>query len=103
NEGGTSFSAPMVSAAVSLMLSVAPSLSPDQIVSILQSTAKPFPDGSNCTTDICGAGILDVGAAVRGAASLAAAAPNYQGLWWASPAGSESGWGINFAHQGDII
>jgi len=29
--------------------------------------------------------------------------PNYQGLWWKSPAGSESGWGINFAHQGDII
>jgi hypothetical protein len=28
---------------------------------------------------------------------------NYQGLWWKSPAGSESGWGINFAHQGDII
>jgi len=28
---------------------------------------------------------------------------NYQGLWWASPAGSESGWGINFAHQGDTI
>lgn len=32
-----------------------------------------------------------------------AAAANYQGLWWASPAGSESGWGINFAHQGDTI
>ncbi|HXF77524.1 MAG TPA: S53 family peptidase [Usitatibacter sp.] len=28
---------------------------------------------------------------------------NYQGLWWASPAGSEAGWGINFAHQGDTI
>jgi hypothetical protein len=28
---------------------------------------------------------------------------NYQGLWWKSPAGSESGWGINFAHQGDVI
>ena len=28
---------------------------------------------------------------------------NFQGLWWAKPAGSESGWGINFAHQGDII
>jgi len=28
---------------------------------------------------------------------------NYQGLWWAAPAGSESGWGINFAHQGDVI
>jgi hypothetical protein len=28
---------------------------------------------------------------------------NYEGLWWRSPAGSESGWGINFAHQGDVI
>ena len=28
---------------------------------------------------------------------------NYQGLWWAAPANSESGWGINFAHQGDTI
>ena len=26
---------------------------------------------------------------------------NYQGLWWNPPA--ESGWGINFAHQGDVI
>ena len=29
--------------------------------------------------------------------------PNYQGLWWNSPPESESGWGINFAHQGDVI
>ena len=29
--------------------------------------------------------------------------PNYQGLWWNSPSGSEAGWGINFAHQGDMI
>jgi hypothetical protein len=28
---------------------------------------------------------------------------NYQGLWWAAPAGVEAGWGINFAHQGDVI
>jgi len=28
---------------------------------------------------------------------------NYEGLWWKSPAGSESGWGINFAHQDDVI
>ena len=27
----------------------------------------------------------------------------YEGLWWNAPAGSESGWGINFAHQGDTI
>jgi len=32
-----------------------------------------------------------------------AAATNYQDLWWAAPAGSESGWGINFTHQGNII
>jgi len=28
---------------------------------------------------------------------------NYQGIWWKSPATSEDGWGINFAHQGDTI
>ena len=30
-------------------------------------------------------------------------APNYGGLWWNAPAGSEAGWGINFAHQGNVI
>ncbi len=103
NEGGTSFSAPMVSGAISLMLSVAPSLSHDQIVSILQGTAKPFPATSDCTIDRCGAGILDAGAAVRAAANAPPPEVNYEGLWWRSPAGSESGWGINLAHQGDVI
>jgi hypothetical protein len=28
---------------------------------------------------------------------------NYQGLWWNSPPMSESGWGLNLAHQGDTI
>ena len=28
---------------------------------------------------------------------------SYQGLWWAAPAGAESGWGISLAHQGDTI
>jgi hypothetical protein len=31
------------------------------------------------------------------------AAPNFQDLWWRSPAGSESGWGLNIAHQGDTV
>jgi hypothetical protein len=35
--------------------------------------------------------------------SVPAAGTNYEGLWWAAPAASESGWGINFAHQGDVI
>ncbi len=34
---------------------------------------------------------------------VTAGATNYGGLWWASPAGSESGWGINLAHQSDTI
>jgi hypothetical protein len=34
---------------------------------------------------------------------IAAGPPNYGGLWWNAPAGSESGWGINLAHQGDTI
>jgi hypothetical protein len=28
---------------------------------------------------------------------------NYSDLWWRSPAGSESGWGVNIAHQGDTL
>jgi hypothetical protein len=31
------------------------------------------------------------------------AATNYQDLWWNAPAGSESGWGLNVAHQGDTL
>jgi YVTN family beta-propeller protein len=31
------------------------------------------------------------------------ALPVFQDLWWKSPAGSESGWGVNIAHQGDIL
>ena len=30
------------------------------------------------------------------------ASANYQGLWWAS-GGTQSGWGVNFAHSGDRI
>jgi hypothetical protein len=35
-------------------------------------------------------------------AGVPPAGTNYQGLWWAA-GGMESGWGINFAHQGDQI
>jgi hypothetical protein len=37
--------------------------------------------------------------------TFASSAPNtsYEGLWWKSPAGSESGWGVNITHQGDIL
>jgi hypothetical protein len=32
-----------------------------------------------------------------------ALATNYTDLWWASPPGSEAGWGINLTHQGDTL
>ncbi len=33
----------------------------------------------------------------------AGASTNYQDLWWSSPPGSESGWGVNITHQGDTL
>lgn len=129
---GTSFSAPLVAGTVALMLSAQPALTPLQVRLVLEATARPFPITSRdntgstviqctapqfnsignpvdqleclCTIDTCGAGMLDAGAAVLGASNgTAAAGVQAQGLWWNLPANSESGWGINFAHQGDVI
>jgi serine protease len=90
---GTSFSAPLVSGTVALMLSARPSLSPTEVLTLLKGTARAFPstggdNGDNtvvkqctapqydagnkpidqnqcyCTTTTCGAGMLDAGAAV---------------------------------------
>ena len=36
------------------------------------------------------------------AGGAAGSMPNYQDLWWA-PGGTESGWGVNVTHQGDIL
>jgi serine protease len=64
---GTSMAAPHVSGVVSLMLSVNPSLTPANILQLLQSSVKAFPGGSTCNTSNCGSGILDAGAAVSAA------------------------------------
>ena len=32
-----------------------------------------------------------------------ASAFNVQALWWGAPAGTESGWGLNITHQGEIL
>jgi len=65
---GTSMAAPHVSGAIALMLSLNPSLSRDEIVSLLRASARAFPAGSACllraNSGICGAGILDVYAAL---------------------------------------
>lgn len=60
---GTSMATPHVSGVVALMLSVKPTLTPDQVTSMLQSTARPFP----ATCSQCGAGIVDANAAVDAA------------------------------------
>jgi hypothetical protein len=38
-----------------------------------------------------------------GAQADLALATNFQDLWWAAPAGVESGWGINLTHEGSTI
>jgi serine protease len=90
---GTSFSAPLVSGTVALMLSVQPLLTPDQVKAKLKASARAFPTsggvanapvcparlatsaggGCYCTTSTCGAGMLDAHAAVLSAAGVQAA------------------------------
>ncbi|HET7811196.1 MAG TPA: S8 family peptidase [Steroidobacteraceae bacterium] len=60
---GTSMATPHVVGVVALMLSAKPALTPDQVTSLLQSTARPFP----ATCSQCGSGIVDALAAVNGA------------------------------------
>jgi serine protease len=62
--GGTSYAAPMVSGVISLMLAVAPDLTPAQVRTILTTKYKPFPPESRCTQTTCGKGIVDARAAV---------------------------------------
>ena len=82
---GTSFSAPIVSGIVGLMLSVNGNLSPDQLIARLQAASQPFPVSTtagvpmchvpagpndlqttecSCTTQVCGAGMANANAAV---------------------------------------
>ncbi len=83
---GTSFSAPIVAGAVSLMLSLNPALTADQIVIGLKVSSRPHvrstapgfgqcsdanPGRCLCTTATCGAGMLDVTQALAYAASVA--------------------------------
>ena len=93
-QAGTSFSTPVVTGIVSLMLSVNPNLTSAQVIDVLKTTARPFiavsgfavctPGGSNnpnntapcnCTTAACGAGYVDANAAVTRAFVLAGGVP----------------------------
>jgi serine protease len=72
---GTSMAAPHVTGIASLMLSLKPTLTPAQVLSIMTSTARAFPTGTgrDCTSNLasaigvvryCGAGIIDAAAAL---------------------------------------
>jgi serine protease len=91
---GTSFATPMVAAAAALILAARPDLSPAQVKSVLQSSARAFPssgadNGADptpvaqcqppssqeqlqcyCVTGLCGAGLLDVDRALTAAEAL---------------------------------
>ncbi len=60
---GTSMATPVVSGVAALMLSVNPALTPDQVASLLKSSARAFP--AVCSG--CGAGIVNANAAVTAA------------------------------------
>jgi serine protease len=81
---GTSFATPVVAGALSLMLSVNPALSADQLRTGLARTARPHVTSPHigacssanpwrclCTTTTCGAGLLDVEQALLYAAAPA--------------------------------
>jgi len=106
---GTSFSAPLVSGTVALMMTAHRGLTPAQVIAALKSTARAFPqsgapsdsgvaiqqcqtpNGTDqlecyCTTSTCGAGMLDTAAAVAAVAKLEA----YVSISPASPQPSQT-------------
>ncbi|MDH5286931.1 MAG: S8 family serine peptidase [Betaproteobacteria bacterium] len=63
---GTSMATPHVAGVASLLYALKPSLTGSQVTNILQTNSRPFPSGTlrNCTTTICGAGMLDANLAL---------------------------------------
>jgi hypothetical protein len=91
-----------------------PTFDPAQVTAAAVGTATfTFSDADNGTFLYTVNGITQTKPIVRQnyalpvpACTADAGAPsstNFQDLWWRSPAGSESGWGVNLTHQGDVI
>jgi serine protease len=88
---GTSMAAPHVSGVVSLMRSVAPDLTNDEVLAMLQSSVTAFPSGSTCTSAICGPGILSGAGAVAAAAATVATVAPPTGLLGGTVTGADTG------------
>jgi serine protease len=56
---GTSMAAPHVAGLISLMLSIDPELTPDQLADLVRNNSRPFVAGDRCPGLGCGAGIAD--------------------------------------------
>lgn len=70
-EEGTSMATPVVAGVIALIYSVKPTITFDDVWKVLESTVTKFPAGSVCEQQkICGAGIVNAGAAVAAAAAL---------------------------------
>ncbi len=71
---GTSMAAPHVAGTIALMLSLDPQMTRDQVVTVLRSSARPFPAGTACllpeNRGLCGAGLLDAHAALTAIAAV---------------------------------
>lgn len=73
---GTSMAAPILAGVVALMYSVEPTLTFEDVWKILKSTATPFANATTCLVGVgtdfqlCGAGIVNAGAAVEAAIAL---------------------------------
>ena len=87
SKDGTSFASPLAAGVAALMLSVNPALTPAQLISRIQSGARPFPSSAayptcrvgmpassacNCTRETCGPGLLDADRALQLATSPSA-------------------------------
>ncbi len=64
-KSGTSMAAPHVAGVASLLLSLRPGLTPDQVLQVLQYGATPWQAGSSCNASICGTGIVNAENTVR--------------------------------------
>jgi serine protease len=93
---GTSFSAPVVAGAISLMLSLNPALTVEQVITGLKVSSRPHvtssvpgfgpcsaanPGRCLCTTATCGAGMLDVTQALTYAMAVAQSIPYVPPNW----------------------